>query len=210
VLETHGDISERKREEKRRRVQSAVNAILAESPALRDATPKVLQVLCEVGEWDVGALWEVDKIANELSCVEVWHPRSLSVPEFEAATKAARFAPGVGLVGRVWQSGEPAWAADVTKDINFPRFSSARSDGIHAGFCFPIKLDDDVSAVVECYSREIRAADADFSRTLTAIGGQLGQFIGRKRAEEALTSLNAGLEARVAERTAELSQANAE
>src|SRR5205814_3817310 len=76
--------------------------------------------------------------------------------------------------------------------------------------CFPIKLDDDVSAVVECYSREIRAADADFSRTLTAIGGQLGQFIGRKRAEEALTSLNAGLEARVAERTAELSQANAE
>ncbi|HEY2989345.1 MAG TPA: ATP-binding protein [Candidatus Binatia bacterium] len=190
VLETNRDITERKREESRRRLQNAVNGILAESPGLREATPKVLQVLCELGDWDVGGIWEVDRAANELVCVEVWHLSSIEVSEFEADTRPRRFAPGVGLVGRVWKSGEPVWLPDATRDGNFPRASAARKDGIHAGFSFPIKLGAEVLGVIECFSREIRAPDADFLQTLATIGGQLGQFIQRKRAEEGLELLS--------------------
>jgi len=190
VLETNRDISVRKREEKTRQVQSAVNGILAESPALIEATPKLLRVLCELGEWDVAGMWEMDRTANELACVEVWHPASVPVPDFEADTRPRRFAPGTSLVGRVLESREPEWIADVTRDRNFLRAASARNDGIHAGFCFPIKLGEEVLGAIECFSREIRPPDVAFVQTLTAIGGQLGQFIQRKRAEEALELLN--------------------
>jgi GAF domain-containing protein len=40
--------------------------------------------------------------------------------------------------------------------------------------------------VIEFFSREIRQPDQELLATLATIGSQIGQFIERKRAEEAL------------------------
>ena len=179
-------ISERKKAEQRLQIQDAVSRVLAESPTLLEATPKILRALCQRGEWETGAIWRVERPAKELSCVEMWHSPSEKLPEFETMTRRIRFAPGVGLPGRVWSSGKPAWVPDVTKDANFPRASVAAQEGLHAAFCFPLKVGEEAVGVIECFSREVREPDDDFLQMLAAIGGQLGQFIERKRAEEAL------------------------
>jgi PAS domain S-box-containing protein len=57
-------------------------------------------------------------------------------------------------------------------------------DGLHGGLCFPIKLGEQVLGVIECFSRQVRDPDEHFLKMLSAIGGQLGQFLQRKRAEE--------------------------
>ena len=186
MLGVNIDITERKRAEQRLQLQSAASRILAESPTLREAAPKIVQALCELAGWDIGAIWEVDRTANELICVEVRHPPSIDVPEFKNTSRQRRFAPGIGLVGRVWNSGQATWLPDVTKDSNFPRAAAALKEGLHAGFCFPIKLGAEVLGVIECFSREVREPDDDFLQMLDTIGSQLGQFIQRKRAEEAL------------------------
>ena len=41
--------------------------------------------------------------------------------EFVAVSRGLRLAPGEGLPGRVWATGEAAWIADVQDDANFPR-----------------------------------------------------------------------------------------
>jgi PAS domain S-box-containing protein len=175
-------ILERKRAEQRLQLQEAVSRTLAESSDLNEATPHIIRTLCEMAGWDAGAIWNVDRKANELYCVGVWHLSSTPVPEFEALTRQRRFAPGIGLPGRVWSNGQPAWIPDVTEDGNFPRAAAAMKEGLHSAFCFPIKLGDDILGVMECFSRQIRKPDEDFLEMLPPLGSQLGQFIERKRA----------------------------
>jgi two-component system cell cycle sensor histidine kinase/response regulator CckA len=191
-------ILERRRFEQRLRIKDAVSRILAESPSMTDAAPKIIQVMCETGDWEVGAIWNVDRSLNELGCINFWSLPSGDVPEFEALTRKTKFLPGVGLPGRVWSSGDPAWITDVTKDNNFPRASVAAKEGLHAGIGFPIKLADEVVGVMECFSREIGEPDNDFLEMAGDIGAQLGQFMERKRAEDALRESESRLQVAMA------------
>jgi PAS domain S-box-containing protein len=186
-------VTERKRAERRLHVQDAVGRALIESQTLKEATPRIFHALCEVGGWDVVALWQVDRTANELFCVEVWHVRSLRVPEFEAITRERRFAPGVGLPGRAWAMGKPAWLPNLTVDSNSPRAPVALKEGLRAGFCFPLKVGNEVIGVIECFSRQQHEPDENFLQMLAVIGNQLGQFIDREKAEEALRAKEAQL-----------------
>src|SRR6266536_341190 len=131
-------ILERRRLEQRLRIKDAVSQILAESPGMTDAAPKIIQVMCETAEWELGAIWNVDRSAKQLTCVDFWWLPSSNVSEFEAMTRQSKFPPGVGLPGRVWSSGRPEWIIDVTNEDNFPRAPVATKEGLHAGIGFPI------------------------------------------------------------------------
>ena len=178
-------ISEQKQTEQRLVIQDAVSRILAESPALRQATPKILEALGERAGWNVGAIWNVDQITQELLCVDVWHSVSGKVSDFAALTRQTRLTMQTGLPGRVWSSRVPVWIPDITTEDNFPRADTAVAEGLHAAFGFPIKLGSDVLGVVEFFSREVREPDDHFLQMVGHIGEQLGQFVERKRAEEA-------------------------
>ena len=121
-----------------------------------------------------------------MCCVETWHLPTVSVPEFEAASRLTVFPRGVGLPGRVWASGQPAWIADVADDANFPRAAIARREGLHGAFALPILAQRQVVGVMEFFSHEIREPDKDLLRMLTQVGTHIGQFMERKRAEEEL------------------------
>jgi PAS domain S-box-containing protein len=203
------DISGRKRAELRRAAQLAVARVLAAAASLAVATPKILQAVCECLHWDVGAIWHMDADADLLRCVDLWCIPALRSEEFAEATRQMTFSRAVGLPGRIWASGEPSWIPDVVPDANFPRAPLASHAGLHGAFGFPIRLGAQVLGVIEFFSREIRQPDTEVLEMFAAIGSQIGQFIERKRAEDNLRQLNADLERRIAERTAELSSANA-
>jgi len=195
IVVNYRDTTQRVRAEQRLAAQYAVVRCLAASDTLADAVPQILQAICESLEWDQGeawsVLWNADLQANVLRCVGTWHPPSASFPEFEAVARQIEFAPGVGLPGRVWASGEPAWIPDVTQDANFPRAPVAAKEGLRAGFAFPLKSDGGVLGVMGFFSREIRQPDNDLLQMLTGISSQISQFIERKRAEEGLRNAEA-------------------
>jgi C4-dicarboxylate-specific signal transduction histidine kinase len=58
---------------------------------------------------------------------------------------------------------------------------------------FPILLGGEALGVIEFFSREIRQPDQELLNVLATIGSQIGQFIERKRAEEALRQLESDL-----------------
>ena len=78
------------------------------------------------------------------------------------------------------------WIPDVVRDSNFPRAAVAAREGLHAAFGFPVLLRGEVLSVMEFFSREIRAPDADLLSMLTTVGNQIGMFIDRRRAQEEL------------------------
>ena len=201
------DITNRRRSEQRQAAQSSVALVLAAAATLEEAAPRILRAVCDCLNWDFGALWL--KRGEVLRCLDVWHPNPTQVGEFSAITRARAFVPGEGLPGRIWAAGEPIWIPDVTQDPNFPRAQIATRCGLHGAFGFPIRLGDEIFGTVEFFSRKIRQPDDELLKMFAGIGAQIGQFIERRRAETELRELNAKLETRVQDRTAELAEANA-
>ena len=187
-------VSQQQRLEQRLRIKDAVSRILSEATTMTEAAPQIIKAICETASWDFGALWLVDRTANELTCVEMWCPPAIDLSGFAAVTREIKFAPGIGLPGRVWDSATPAWITDVLKDNNFPRAPVAISVGFHGAVGFPIKLDNEVFGVLEFFSRETKDRDHEFQEMVANLGTQLGQFVERQRDEAALRESEARLQ----------------
>jgi two-component system, sensor histidine kinase and response regulator len=174
---------------RRLHAQFATARSLTESASLHEAAPRILQAICETLGWEHGALWRVDASAGHIRCVETWHPTSVAVPEFDAATRAIVFTPGIGLPGRVWAGGKPVWIPDAAQDTNFPRADLAAREGLHGAIGFPILFGKQVLGALEFFSREIQQPDDELLEMLATIGSQIGQFAERKRAESEIETL---------------------
>jgi PAS domain S-box-containing protein len=184
------DISERRAAERRLAAQFAVSRLLSESHSVDETTHAILQAVCETIEWDVGAIWIVDHHADVLRCLDIWSSPAVDLHVFEAVTKATTFSRGVGLPGRVWEGGKPAWIYDVVSDLNFPRASIAAQHGLHGAFAFPILIAGQVAGVIEFFTQKERAPDETLLKIMASLGSHIGQFIERKRQEERLAKIN--------------------
>lgn len=180
------DISERVRTMRRLNAQTAAAAALVSSSTLEDATPAVLDAICDALEWDVGALWVPDAETDVLRCVQIRHRAGREVTSFVETSLSITFARGIGLPGRVWSSAKPLWIPDVTQDSNFPRARYALQEDLHGAFAIPLFDGTEVSGVIEFFSRSIQQPDDSLLRMMSMLGTLLGQFIARKHAERDL------------------------
>ena len=178
------DITGRKRTENRLALQYAVTQILSECADLNECAKQILRTACESLDWELGAFWHVDREAQVLRSVEICYGTSVMRPEFDNLTQTIAFEQGTGLPGRIWASGKPEWISDLVADPNFLRAGAAAREKLHAGFGFPIKLGNQVLGVIEFFSSEVREPDEELLKMVAGIGGQIGQFTERKRAEQ--------------------------
>ena len=175
----------RLRDGRRLEANLAVTRTLAESPETNAALQQILATVGETLSWEFGCVWVPAADGKVLRSVAIWQAGS-NAPRFEALSRERTFELGVGLPGRVWATRAPAWIRDVAKDDNFPRARIAIQEGLHAGFAFPILFNDELLGVIEFFSFQIRQPDEALLAMFAGIGGQIGQFMERKRAEEAL------------------------
>jgi PAS domain S-box-containing protein len=180
------DVTERKRAERRLAAQYAVTRVLAESNTLADAIPKMLRCICEGVGWDVGEFWRVDTEANLLRWDGMWDAAANSGTEFGAVSRGMTFPPGEGLPGRVWDTNRPAWVDDVLAGPGFVRAVAAAHRGLRGTLAFPVRTGGAVIGVMVFFSCEVRSPDHELLEMLDALGNQIGDFIARKRAQEAL------------------------
>ncbi|WP_421656390.1 ATP-binding protein [Leptothermofonsia sp. ETS-13] len=183
--------------------------MLAEASNLQEATPKLLQALCENLGWDLGEFWTVDSQANVLRYVANWHPPDCDLSEFEAVSQKTTFASGVGLPGQTWLKGKPVWMDDVSSNVAFLRAAIASKAHLHSAMGFPIICHQHTIGVITLFSQQQLQRNEHLMLLMAAVGSQIGQFIERKEAELALQHQNKELEARVEERTAALRESEA-
>ena len=181
------DLTDQRRADRRRTAQYRIAEILDASGSLQESAPKLLAALADAFEAAFASLWVVD--GEVLRCLETHHAPPIADDPFAALSRKMTFVRGVGLPGRVWQSGTPHWIEDVLGDANFPRNEAARHEGLHGAFGFPVHLGGDVLAVIECFSHHVLERDDDALKLLLSIGTQIGQFIVRKRAEDERATL---------------------
>jgi len=178
------DVTGRKRSERLLRLEHGVTLSLAEADTESAAVQAVMRVVCENLGWSAGEYWSVDEQAGVLRFGGFWENLG---PELRHLFKLAQehvFAPGVGLAGRVWETGEPIWVADVSGDERMLRKELARDAGLRGAFLFPIIAAGKTMGVFSFWSRAIREPDARMLEAIRVVGSQIGQFLRRKQAEE--------------------------
>jgi PAS domain S-box-containing protein len=194
IIGTGIDITDRKRAEQRRNAQHAITKILAQANTLNQATPELLQALCENLGWDMGELWATDTSADVLRFVQAWFPVATEFAWFELSSRNLTFARNEGSPGQVWAQQEPIWIADLSQSSNFLRTEIAAQVGFNATIGFPILGRDRVLGVITFLGRQIRQPDDDLLGMMMTIGKQIGQFIERKQVEESVHWQNVRLQ----------------
>jgi PAS domain S-box-containing protein len=180
------DITERWKGEQRQKVQHEVTRVLAESPSLHDAAPRILRTICEELDWQVGILWWADPVANVLRLAEAWHQPRPAFEEFVSSSRPLTFPPGAGVVGMAWSRKAAMWTPDLLQDPQFLRPDIPGAAGLRTQFLLPVEGPRGMFGLLEFFSTEKRERDEPLLQLASTVGSQIGQFIERKRAEEDL------------------------
>ena len=186
ILAIGHDVTEQQRSARRQVAQYTVSRVLAASGSLAAATPTVLRSICEAVGWELGELWRVDPDGSALRWYGLWHVAGLDTAEFETCSRETRIERHRSLPGRVWARGQPEWITDLTTEIDFVRASVAARLGLRAAFAFPIRSSEAVVGVMAFFTRDLRPPDHALVPMLEALGRQIGAFVERTAAAEAL------------------------
>src|SRR5262249_35251464 len=110
------DITARKREEHLRSLERAVNRDLAEADDVHGGLKAGIRTVCESEAWDCGRYFAVEETGYVLRYGTAWGVAEPAIERFIEAARTLVYRPGEGLSGSAWESGQPLWSADVTKD----------------------------------------------------------------------------------------------
>jgi PAS domain S-box-containing protein len=179
------DITERKRAQQLLGLEYTVARSLAGAKDTSEALRAVIRAVCETQNWECGRYLRADDAAGVLRLAEFWSVPDAAIQGFLAASQEFTFGPGAGMSGKVWQSGEPLWIADIAKDARALTAIFKAESGIRGAFVFPVKVEGKTIGVFAFNSHEIREPDAQLLAAVRAIGGQVGQFLQRRHGEAA-------------------------
>jgi PAS domain S-box-containing protein len=184
-LGTNTDIDERKRTEHRLAAEVAVARVLGEADTLEEAGTRLLHALAENVSWDVAVLWLTEPSGGDLTCAAFWRSPAVDAAQLETATRSA---PAAGLPAEAREDARPVWLRDVGDQASrgSPREDAARQAGLQAAFAVPVPAEGDVRGVLELMTRELVDVDDELTQLTVSIGVEIGRFIERKEAEEAL------------------------
>lgn len=190
------DITAARHAAMRERLGFELTEFLVGAHTLRDAVINVIQLICKNLGWDWGAYWALEPGADgipRLECKHFWHHPEQDMGAFGVSSTRVLMAPGEGLVGGVWSSGEPTWVEDMANDTRFLRRASARACRLWSGYIFPVTYVSDAGhqhrpGVLEFYSSLSRQPDAQLPNLSATIGGLIAQMA--QRLEQQATILH--------------------
>ena len=193
------DVTARRRAEELQSLEHSVARRIAAAESVTAAMTAVIRAICETESWECGRYFRVDEEAGALRFDESWGVPESAIQQFlERSNQRSSeivYKPGVGLMGQVWQSGQPLWVADVTKDARALRAAFTVDVGIRGGFVFPVISEGKTIGVLAFNSRQVREPDERLLKAILAIGSQIGQFLERKRAEAEQRRFRAAMDA---------------
>jgi PAS domain S-box-containing protein len=147
-----------------------------------------LQAIGECLRWELGALWHIDPMAEQLTCEAAWRWPLAELRALEESRWRGAFSPGNGLPGRIWQASQAAWITDLAEEAELGRGAAtdegANGEAVHGWFGFPVVAGDEVLGVVEFFSSEARQVDPELVQMTTRFGRLFGRLLGGTEQEE--------------------------
>ena len=182
------DVSARVRDERRLNTVHTVTVALLESANSYEAETRLLNAVNDGLGWPFAAAWRVDPKARHLRCAVTAgaDPPDEATVLYSAAARRVSLGPGDCLPGRVWALDRPLFCEDLASEQGFGRSELAGRLGLGAGIFAPVHSAGGVVGVLEFVCREKAARDEALVRLVAGVADQLGQFLERREAQDAL------------------------
>ena len=168
------------------RIKVVAEAALA-ATSVDEALRGTLKLVCDETGWPVGHVLRISEDRSALVSSGIWFdldPEARS--GFAAATAGIRFTPGEGLPGRILETGQPLWLADLGAEASHPRGGLAQSAGIAAAIGFPIVGSRGIEGVMEFFGVDPIEPDSALLELISHVGLHLGAVIDRARVNKEL------------------------
>jgi len=165
-------------------VAVAANEAMGVEAALLSA----LQSICRVTGWPVGHA--LRSWSGGLDSTGIWHVdeayRASGFVAFRRASEERGFASGVSLPGRVLAGGRPLEVTNFDEETDLLRKAVAIAAGLAAGFAFPVRSGQNVTAVLEFFATSPQQPSPELLEVMAQVGIQLGWVFERHAVQRAL------------------------
>ena len=179
------DITDRKRAERMRDAHGVVSRALSQGGSLEKVLAIVLEGIGSRLGWDIGQVWLLDQRDGMLRCDHQWVGNAARVSEFAAENKAARFAPGDGVLGHVWLDRQTLWVEDLAQAPDFRLAATAARCGVTSAVFTPLFAGTELNGIVQFFSQARRPSEPSLLQLMGDLSGRMGEFISRTQSEEA-------------------------
>ncbi len=177
-------LAERDAAERRLAMLHVLNEAVASALDVGDALYRVVKHVCTFLGWDAGGAWILEPGTSRLVQAGAYHVVDQTLEPFARASGSLVLQSGTGLPGRVLAEGVPVWMEEVAAVDRLPRAGVAAAVGLHSGVGVPVRLGDDVVAVLEIFCRRERGRDGAILDALVHAAASLGAALRRKATED--------------------------
>ena len=180
------DISAQKLSEKIEKTHTRAMEILNACDSIDMAAPRILKELRKVQQLDMVDFWLPETLGTNLGCLAVSTTGGEIVEKFAKSSSQQKLARKTSLPGMALESGEPVACFDIGSAGGFDRKDAALKAKLKSVIAYPVKSGDQRLAVIELFSSEsLDHNKAMLDRLMKPLCYHIGQFIERKKAEEA-------------------------
>lgn len=162
---------------------------LAESKNFKESTFIMLRCFCEFINWDFAEIWMPSSDDAFLTCSQSFYTtKEPCLLDYRSQTLQIKFAPNMGVPGRIWSSKQPEWLEDISleSDQIFIRNKIAAKAGLKACVGVPILADDRVVAILMFFNKISLPSQPRLMELINALATQLASTLQRQLAEERL------------------------
>ncbi|MFF5079405.1 GAF domain-containing protein [Actinoplanes sp. NPDC000266] len=173
------DVTERRRVERLHECELKVSRVLAGDASVPDAAAHVLEALVDGLGWRHAQLWLIDDDADV--------PRLAAVYDADGDSsepQAEQLPYGLRLAGQAWQSGQPVWAHDVSREAVTPATGAGDQPGRRTALAVPVASGEHTLAVLVLSTDVVQEPQDLLVKLLRGPVAQIGQFLERRRAQE--------------------------
>jgi PAS domain S-box-containing protein len=188
------DVTEERMNERDLRSHHALTEALRDWHSFDEGVVELIRRLCTAMEWDVGSLWvRADRRADLLVCRAIWSDPVANLAAVERSTRELTYERGVSTLWTVWERQRPLTLVDLETSRKIEATDvrdEAVAGGIRSMLMFPAVHKGETLALVMFGGREPRSLTEGFLSTLESLGGDLGRFLSRRRAEIGMRKLS--------------------
>lgn len=179
------DITSTRSVNKRRELVNTISKLLGGGGEVSEIVERLMSSIAGSLGCVAGRYWALQRApTSQLSCESAWHssgPPGL-LAFFGPSTRMC-LGPGAGIAGRVLLEKRVIWAAGAAAATGADFPSLRRNQTVLA---IPVSVGEKVVGIFEFFASRMEEPDRELLKTFATIGGQIGQFMERKRAETAL------------------------